>query len=119
MGSYIRQPKHIRNLKRTDIRCISLVHNDAGGLMSNLTIRLHPDEKAQLKAWAAARGTSTTDYIKTLVAADMAAGSPQKRAAAWFRENEVAIADEAEQIKSSGVPGAHLALNHPGPDAKI
>ena len=52
-----------------------------GGRMSNLTIRLNPDEKAQLKAWAAVRGANTTDYIKALVAADMAAGSPGERAA--------------------------------------
>ena len=87
--------------------------------MSNLTIRLDPDEKAQLKAWAKVRGASTTEYIKALVAADMAAGSPQKRAAAWFRENESAIAEEAEQVKTRGVPGSHLALNHPWPDAEV
>lgn len=87
--------------------------------MSNLTIRLDPDEKSQLKAWAKVKGASTTDYIKALVAADMAAGSPQERAAVWFRENESAIAAEAEQVKNSGVPGAHLALNHPWPDAEV
>ena len=87
--------------------------------MSNLTIRLDPDEKSQLKAWAKVRGASTTDYIKALVAADMAAGSPQERAAAWFRENESAIAAEAEQVTSSGVPGSHLALNHPWPNAEV
>lgn len=87
--------------------------------MSNLTIRLNPDEKAQLKAWAAVRGASTTYYIKALVAADMAAGRPEERAAAWFRENESAIAAEAELVKNSGVPGSHLALNHPWPDAEV
>lgn len=87
--------------------------------MSNLTIRMDPQEKDKLMAWAAIRGTSVTEYIKRLVAADMAAGSPQERAAAWFRENEAAISTEAEHIKSRGVPGSHLALNHPWPDAKI
>ncbi|KKL82114.1 hypothetical protein LCGC14_1987980, partial [marine sediment metagenome] len=77
--------------------------------MSNLTIRLDPDEKAHLKAWAKVKGASTTDYIKALVAADMAAGNSQDRADAWFRENEAAIAGEAEQVKTSGVPGSYLA----------
>lgn len=85
--------------------------------MTNLTIRMDPQEKDKLMAWAAIRGTSVTEYIKRLVAADMAAGSPQERAAAWFRENEAAISTEAEHIKSRGVPGSHLALNHPWPDA--
>ena len=89
------------------------------GRMSNLTIRLDPVEKSQLKAWAKVKGASTTDYIKALVAADMAAGSPQERAAAWFRENESAIAAEAEQVKISGVPGSHLALNHPWSNAEV
>lgn len=79
--------------------------------MSNLTIRLDPLEKARLKAWAAVKGKNTTDYIKVLVAADMATGSPQERAAAWFRENDTAIAAEAEKIESSGGPGSHLALH--------
>lgn len=87
--------------------------------MTNLTIRMDPQEKDKLMAWAAVRGASATDYIKQLVAADMASGSPQERAAAWFRENEAAISTEAEQIKSRGVPGSHLALNHPWPDAQI
>ena len=89
------------------------------GRMSNLTIRLNPEEKARLKAWAAVRGVSTTDYIKALVAADMAAGNAHERAAAWFRENEAAIAEEAERVETSGVPGLHLALNHPWPDAEV
>lgn len=87
--------------------------------MANLTIRMDPLEKDKLMAWAAVRGTSATDYIKQLVAADMAAGSPQERAAAWFRENEVAISSEAQHVKNRGVPGSHLALNHPWPDAEI
>ncbi len=52
------------------------------GRMSNLTIRLNPEEKARLKAWAAVRGVSTTEYIKTLVGADMGAGNAHERAAA-------------------------------------
>ena len=83
-----------------------LVRIDAGGRMSNLTIRLNPEEKARLKAWAAVRGASATEYIKALVAADMAAGNPHERAAAWFRENESALAEETEQVEMSGVPGA-------------
>lgn len=87
--------------------------------MANLTIRMNPQEKDKLMAWAAIRGVSTTEYIKSLVAADMATGSPQERAAAWFRENEAAISAEAEHVESNGVPGSHLALNHPWPDAEI
>lgn len=85
--------------------------------MTTLTIRMDPLEKERLMAWAAVRGTSTTDYIKRLIAADMAAGSPQERAAAWFRENEAAISTEAQYIRDRGVSGSHLALNHPWPDA--
>ncbi|TGD41400.1 hypothetical protein EEB11_18650 [Pseudotabrizicola sediminis] len=87
--------------------------------MSNLTIRMDRQEKDKLMAWAAVRGTSATDYIKRLVAADMAAGSPQERADAWLRENKDAVTVEAEHIESSGVPGSHLALNHPWPNAEI
>ncbi len=86
--------------------------------MTNLTIRMDPREKEELMAWAAVRGTSVTDYIKGLVAADMAAGSPSDRAAAWFRENEAAISAEADHVENRGVPGSHLALNHPWPDAE-
>lgn len=81
--------------------------------MTNLTIRMDPQEKDRLMAWAAIRGTNTTDYIKGLVAADMAAGSPEERAAAWFRENDAAVSAEAACLEISGVPGSHLALNHP------
>ncbi|MGR3570709.1 hypothetical protein [Brevirhabdus sp.] len=87
--------------------------------MSNLTIRMDPVEKDRLKAWAAVRGTSASDYIKDLVARDMAVGTPQDRAAAWFRENAAAIAAEAEHIERSGIPGSHLAMHHPWPDAEI
>lgn len=87
--------------------------------MSNLTIRMDPQEKDKLMAWAAVKGTSATEYIKRLVAADMAAGNSQDRAAAWFRENKAAIAAEAEHIENRGVPGSHLALNYPWPDAEI
>ncbi|MGC9419248.1 MAG: hypothetical protein ACP5EN_09800 [Rhodovulum sp.] len=87
--------------------------------MSNLTIRMDPLEKDKLMAWAALRGTSVTEYIKQLVAADMAAGSPADRAAAWFREHEAALCAEAEHIETRGVPGSHLALNHPWPDEQV
>ena len=87
--------------------------------MTNLTIRMDPQEKDKLKAWATIKGTSATEYVKRLIAADMAAGSPQERAAAWFRENEAAITAEAQHIENRGVPGSHLALNHPWPVAEI
>jgi post-segregation antitoxin (ccd killing protein) len=87
--------------------------------MSNLTIRMDPQEKRELMAWAGVRGTSVTDYIKQLVAADMVAGSPEERVAAWYRENESAILAEANYIKENGLPGSHLALNHPWPDAEV
>lgn len=106
----------IHILRRTSIQAILTLRVDAGGRMSNLTIRLNPEEKARVRAWAAARGVSAPEYIKALVAADMAAGNPHERAAAWFRGNEAAIAAEAERVKTSGVPGSHLALNRPWPD---
>lgn len=87
--------------------------------MSNLTIRLNPEEKARPKAWAAVRGASTTEYIKATVATDMAAGNAHERTAARFRENEAAIAEEAEWVETNGVPGSHLALSHPWPDAEV
>ncbi len=87
--------------------------------MSNLTIRMDPNEKDRLMAWAALRGTNATAYIKGLIAADMAAGSPEDRAAAWFRENGAALATEAARVEAQGVPGAHLALNNPWPDAEV
>lgn len=83
--------------------------------MANLTIRMAPDEKQQLSAWAASRGQTVTDYIKDLVAADMQAGSPESRAAAWLRENRSALEDEAECIARTGIPGAALALHAPRP----
>jgi hypothetical protein len=89
------------------------------GSMSNLTIRMDPQEKQELTAWAGVKGATVTDYIKRLVAADMAAGSSEERVAAWYRENEVAISAEADHIRQRGVPGSHLALNHPWPDAEI
>ena len=85
--------------------------------MSNLTIRMDPQEKRELAAWAETQGASVTDYIKRLIADDMAAGSPQERAAAWHRENASALSDEARSIEANGVPGSHLALNYPGLDA--
>ncbi len=81
--------------------------------MSTLTIRIDPSEKASLVAWSAARGQTVTDYIKSLVAADMAKGSPEERAAAWYRENANALLREAEYIEAHGVPGAEHALDHP------
>lgn len=85
--------------------------------MSNLTIRMNPQEKRELAAWAETKGASITDYIKRLVADDMAAGSPQERAAAWYRENESALSVEARSIETNGIPGSHLALNYPGTNA--
>jgi len=87
--------------------------------MTNLTLRMDPEEKERLMAWVAIKGTSATEYIKGLVAADMANGSPQERAAAWFHENEAAISAEARHIQKSGIPGSNLALNHPWPDAEV
>lgn len=87
--------------------------------MPNLTIRMDSREKDRLTAWAAIRGTTVTDYIKALVAEDMAAGSPAERAAAWFRENDAALRTEAEHIGKHGIPGSHLALHHPWPDAEL
>jgi post-segregation antitoxin (ccd killing protein) len=87
--------------------------------MSNLTIRMDPQEKRKLTAWAEARGASVTDYIKRLVAADMAAASPEERVAAWYLENKAAFSAEANYLEKSGVPGSRLALNHPWPDAEI
>lgn len=85
--------------------------------MSNLTIRMNPQEKRELAAWAETKGASITDYIKRLVADDMAAGSPQERSAAWYRENASALSSEARAIEENGVPGSHLAMNYPGRDA--
>jgi post-segregation antitoxin (ccd killing protein) len=85
--------------------------------MSNLTIRMNPQEKRELAAWAEVRGTSVTDYIKRLVADDIAAGSPQERAAAWYRENASALSVEARALEENGVPGSLLAMNYPGQDA--
>ncbi|WP_143710409.1 hypothetical protein [Tabrizicola sp. TH137] len=82
--------------------------------MSNLTIRMDPQEKLALAAWAEMKGESVTEYIKRLIASDMAAGSPQARAAAWYRENASALSDEAQVIERDGVPGSHLAMNYPG-----
>jgi hypothetical protein len=87
--------------------------------MSNLTLRMDPDEKERLMAWAALRGTTATDYIKGLVAADMAAGSAEDRAAAWFHVNRAALEAEGDRIERSGIPGSHLALHHPWPDEEI
>ncbi|MEL6645627.1 MAG: hypothetical protein AAFQ79_16975 [Pseudomonadota bacterium] len=76
-------------------------------------------EKERLKAWASASGTTATDYIKGLIEADMAAGSPETRAAAWMQENASALDQEAEFIAANGIPGSDLALNHPWPDAEV
>lgn len=87
--------------------------------MANLTIRMEPEEKQQLSAWAASKGKNVTDYIKGLVAADMEAGSPESRAAAWFHENRDALVEEAACIDQDGIPGAGLAMHYPRPDAEI
>lgn len=86
--------------------------------MTNLTLRMEPEEKRRLMAWAALRGRTATEYIKGLVAADMAAGSPEERAAAWRAQNAARLADEAEALEKTGIPGADIALNHPWPDAE-
>lgn len=87
--------------------------------MSNLTIRMDAAEKDRLMAWAAVRGTSATEYIKGLIAADMAASSAEERAAAWFHANRAAIDDEAGYLVANAVPGSGIALNHPWPDAEV
>ncbi|MCE0505311.1 hypothetical protein LR948_08110 [Roseivivax sp. GX 12232] len=87
--------------------------------MTNLTIRMEPEEKRQLSAWAASKGQNVTDYIKDLVAADMQAGSADSRAAAWLAEHREALADEARLIQSAGIPGAHLALHFPERDEDL
>ncbi len=87
--------------------------------MSNLTIRMDKKEKSALMAWAAMRGTTATDYIKRLIAADMESGQPEERARAWFKENQTALSTEAACLEDSGVPGAHLALNYPRPDENV
>ena len=87
--------------------------------MSNLTIRMEDEEKARLTSWAASKGTTTTAYIKALGAADMAAGTPEQRAAAWFLENQEALKAEADYTERHGIPGSHLALHYPEPDAEV
>lgn len=81
--------------------------------MANLTIRMDPDEKKRLSAWAASKGLTVTDYLKQIVAQDMQAASPQSRAAAWLAENRGALEEEATLIEERGIPGAHLALHYP------
>lgn len=81
--------------------------------MSTLTIRIDPSEKASLIAWAKERGHTVTDYIKLLVAEDIAKSSPETRAAAWYRENAAALSQEAGYLREHGVPGMEFALNHP------
>lgn len=66
--------KNIHILWRTSIQSILTLRVDAGDRMSNLTIRLNPEEKGRLKTWSAVRGASATDSIKALVAADMEVG---------------------------------------------
>ena len=81
--------------------------------MSTLTIRIDASEKASLAAWAAGRGLTVTDYVKSLVAADIAKGTAEERATAWYRENAEALCGEADYIKAHGVPGADIALGYP------
>lgn len=87
--------------------------------MTTLTIRMDPREKQKLMAWAAAKGTTTTGYIKDLVAADMAASLPEDRAAAWLQENATALQAESEALQQEGVPGSSLAMLHPWPDGEV
>jgi post-segregation antitoxin (ccd killing protein) len=87
--------------------------------MSTLTIRIDPDEKKRLLAWASLKGVTVTDYLKGLVAADIASGTVEQRVAAWYRENAGAIAAEAEFLKVNGVPGADLTLHHPRFDDEV
>ena len=84
--------------------------------MSNLTIRMDAREKQQLHAWAESQGKSVTDYLKGLIAADMASGTPEARAKAWFNENQEGIDAEAQFIKQHGIPGSDLAIHHPTSD---
>lgn len=93
--------------------------NIDGGTHDQPYHKTGPAGKGQTDGVGCGQGTSATEYIKRLVAGDMAAGSPQECAAAWFRENEAAISAEAEHVESRGVPGSHLALNHPWPGAEI
>ena len=81
--------------------------------MANLTIRMDPEEKKRLSAWAASKGLTVTDYLKQIVAEDMQAASPQSRSAAWRAENRDALEEEARLIEERGIPGAHLALHYP------
>ncbi len=87
--------------------------------MANLTIRMDPEEKQALAAWASVRGKTTTDYIKGLISADMAAGTPEQRAEAWFRENEAALKAERKRIDERGIPGSDIALNYPFRDEAV
>ncbi len=87
--------------------------------MANLTIRMDATEKQILHAWAEAKGKTVTDYLKDLVAADMAKGTPEARAKAWLGENREAIAAEARKIEERGIPGADLAIHHPRFDDQV
>jgi post-segregation antitoxin (ccd killing protein) len=87
--------------------------------MPNLTIRMDVTEKKKLHAWAEAKGKTVTDYLKDLVAADMAEATPEARAKAWLAENREAIAAEARKIEQHGIPGANLAIHHPRFDDEI
>jgi post-segregation antitoxin (ccd killing protein) len=87
--------------------------------MANLTIRMDPAEKRKLSAWAEAKGKTLTDYLKDLVAEDMARETPETRAKAWLVENRDAIAAEARRIEERGIPGADLAIHHPRFDDEV
>ena len=87
--------------------------------MPNLTIRMDPDEKRQLGAWAATNGKTVSGYVKDLIAADMASGSPESRAKAWLKEHADAVAEEARRIGSAGIPGADIALHYPAFDEDL
>ena len=87
--------------------------------MANLTIRMDATEKQKLHAWANAKGKTVTDYLKDLVAADMAKATPEARAKAWLAENREAIATEARRIERHGIPGADLAIHRPRFDDEV
>jgi post-segregation antitoxin (ccd killing protein) len=87
--------------------------------MANLTIRMDATEKRKLHAWAEAKGKTVTDYLKDLVAEDMARETPAVRAKAWLRENREAITAEARKIEERGIPGADLAIHYPRFDDEV
>jgi len=78
--------------------------------MPTLTIRLSTEDNERLSAQAAAKGMTPTAYIESLVKANTPHAGPEERTAAWYRENQDALAAEAEYIKRHGIPGQHLKV---------